>query len=228
MVTRTAQGIPGDPINVGLVGSKPDVLCAMHAAGWYPADPITLRSSLEIVGSVVLDRPYRDAPVSNLFYEGRREELAFEKPEGRSADRRQHVRFWEVLKQGEEGRPVWLGAATFDRRVGFSRYTGQVTHHIAPDIDAERVRLTNDLKAARVVEAIYEVSGVGPTLLGRNGEGDPYFTDGEVEISRLVEGCNTKAATVADLDNPPIVDLKNDVWKSVADLLRSSPIAPSE
>jgi hypothetical protein len=228
MVTRTAQGIPGDPINVGLVGSKPDVLCAMHAAGWYPADPITLRSSLEIVGSVVLDRPYRDAPVSNLFYEGRREELAFEKPEGRSADRRQHVRFWEVLKQGEEGRPVWLGAATFDRRVGFSHYTGQVTHHIAPDIDAERERLTNDLKAARVVEAIYEVSGVGPTLLGRNGEGDPYFTDGEVEISRLVEGCNTKAATVADLDNPPIVDLKNDVWKSVADLLRSSPIAPSE
>jgi hypothetical protein len=228
MVTRTAQGIPGDPINVGLVGSKPDVLCAMHAAGWYPADPITLRSSLEIVGSVVLDRPYRDAPVSNLFYEGRREELAFEKPEGRSADRRQHVRFWEVLKQGEEGRPVWLGAATFDRRVGFSHYTGQVTHHIAPDIDAERERLTNDLKAARVVEAIYEVSGVGPTLLGRNGEGDPYFTDGEVEISRLVEGCNTKAATVADLDNPPIVDLKNDVWKSVADLLRSSPIAPPE
>jgi hypothetical protein len=228
MVTRTAQGIPGDPINVGVVGSKPDVLCAMHAAGWYPADPITLRSSLEIVGSVVLDRPYRDAPVSTLLYEGRREELAFEKPEGRSADRRQHVRFWEVLKQGEEGRPVWLGAATFDRRVGFSHYTGQVTHHIAPDIDAERERLTNDLKAARVVDAIYEVSGVGPTLLGRNGEGDPYYTDGEVEISRLVEGCNTKAATVADLDNPPIVDMKNVVWKSVADLLRSSPIAPSE
>jgi LssY-like putative type I secretion system component LssY len=228
MVTRTAQGIPGDPINVGLVGSKADVLCAMHAAGWYPADPITLRSSLEIVGSVVLDRPYRHAPVSNLFYEGRREELAFERPVGRSADRRQHVRFWEVLKQGEEGRPVWLGAATFDRRVGFSHYTGQVTHHIAPDVDAERDALTNDLKAAKVVEAIYEVSGVGPTVLGRNGEGDPYYTDGEVEISRLVEGCNTKAATVAELDNPPIVDLKNVAWKSVADVLRSNVTAPSE
>ena len=31
MVTRTAQDIPGDPINVGLVGTKEDVLCAMHA-----------------------------------------------------------------------------------------------------------------------------------------------------------------------------------------------------
>src|SRR5258707_11771597 len=68
MVTRTAQGIPGDPINVGLIGYEKDVLCAMQAAGWYPADRVTLRSSIEIVGSVLLDRPYRDAPVSPLFY----------------------------------------------------------------------------------------------------------------------------------------------------------------
>ena len=33
MVTLTAQGIPGDPINVGLVGHAKDVLCAMQAAG---------------------------------------------------------------------------------------------------------------------------------------------------------------------------------------------------
>ena len=32
MVTRTGDGIPGDPINVGLVGSREDVLCAMNAA----------------------------------------------------------------------------------------------------------------------------------------------------------------------------------------------------
>ena len=57
MITRTAAGIPGDPINVGLVGSREEVLCAMNAAGWHPADPITLRSSIEIVGSVLLDRP---------------------------------------------------------------------------------------------------------------------------------------------------------------------------
>ena len=66
MVTHTSQGIPGDPINVGLVGTRADVLCAMHAAGWYPADPITFRSSVEIVGSVILRRPYDDAPVSDF------------------------------------------------------------------------------------------------------------------------------------------------------------------
>lgn len=225
MVTRTAQGIPGDAINVGLVGSKDDVLCAMHAAGWYPADPITLRSSFAIVGSVVLDRPYRDAPVSSLYYQGRAEDLAFEKPDGRSADRRQHVRFWEVLKRGDEGRPVWLGSATFDRGVGLSHLTAQVTHHTAPDIDAERDQLTADLKAAKVVEAIYEVSGVGPTLNGRNGEGDRYYTDGEIKISRLVEGCNVKAETTAELDNPPLVDLKNVAWETIAALLSPRPQA---
>jgi hypothetical protein len=220
MLTRTAQGIPGDAINVGLVGSREDVLCAMHAAAWYPADPITFRSSLEIVGSVVLNRPYRDAPVSNLFYEARREDLAFEKPDGRSADRRHHIRFWEVLKQGEEGRPVWLGSVTFDRGVGLSRYTGQVTHHIAPNIDAERDVLTDDLKAAKVVKAVYEVSGIGPTLNGRNGEGDPYYTDGEIKISRLVAGCNVKAETTVDLNNPPLVIIKNVAWKAIANMLQ--------
>jgi hypothetical protein len=50
MVTRTAQGIPGDPMNIGMVGNTADRVCAMHAAGWYPADPITLKSSIEIIG----------------------------------------------------------------------------------------------------------------------------------------------------------------------------------
>ncbi len=221
MVTRTGQGIPGDPINVGLVGAREDVLCAMHAAGWYPADPITFRSSVEIVGSVILRRPYRDAPVSNLFYDGRREDLAFEKPVGTSADRRHHVRYWEVLKRGEEGRPVWLGAVTFDQDVGLSHYTGQVTHHIGANIDAERDGLTNDLINAKVVEAIYEVSGIGPTLVGRNGEGDRYYTDGEIKISRLVMGCNSKAETAVELANPPMVNLKNEAWKAIANMLGS-------
>jgi LssY C-terminus len=227
MVTRTAQGIPGDPLNIGLVGSKEDVLCAMHAAAWYPADPITFRSSLEIIGSVVLDRPYRDAPVSSLFYDRRREDFAFEKPDGRSADRRHHVRFWEVLKRGDEGRPVWLGSVTFDRGVGLSRDTGQVTHHIAPDVDAARDGLTDDLKAAKVVEAIYEVFGVDPTLNGRNGEGDPYYTDGEVDISRLVVGCGAKAQTTIELDNPPLVTIKNVTWKAVANMLKLGETPPA-
>jgi hypothetical protein len=220
MVTLTAQGIPGDPINVGLVGDDKDVLCAMGAAGWYPADRVTLRSSIEIVGSVVLDRPYRDAPVSNLYYLGRREDLAFEKPDGRSADRRHHVRFWKVLEQGEEKRPVWLGDATFDRGVGVSHYTGAITHHIDADIDAERALLAADLEAAGMVTAKYQVTGIGPTMAGRNGGGDLYYTDGEVWILRLVEACQKRTDPATVIPSPPATELKDQIWQAVADALR--------
>src|SRR5580765_8562738 len=45
-VTHTASGIPGDPLNVALVGAEDQVITMMLAARWYPADPITLKSSL--------------------------------------------------------------------------------------------------------------------------------------------------------------------------------------
>ena len=219
MVTLTAQGIPGDPINVGAIGDEKEVLCAMNEAGWFPADPVTLRSSIEIVGSVLLDRAYRDAPVSPLFYLGRREELAFEKPAGTSADRRHHVRFWKVLDRGQEQRPVWLGAVTFDKGVGVSHFTGAITHHIDADLDAERQLLATDLEGAGQVTAKYQVTGVGPTVAGRNGGGDPYFTDGEVWILRLAEDCHKQSGPVTVIPSPPATELKDQIWHGIADAL---------
>ncbi|MBV8927378.1 MAG: LssY C-terminal domain-containing protein [Bradyrhizobium sp.] len=216
MVTRTAQGIPGDPINVGLIGNEKEVLCAMDAATWSPADPVTFRSSIEIAGSVLLDRAYPDAPVSPLFYLGRREVLAFEKPAGRSADRRHHVRFWKVLDTGEEQRPVWLGAVTFDKGVGVSHFTGAITHHIDADLDAERARLAIDIEQAGMATARYQVTGVGLTLTGRNGGGDLYYTDGEVWILRLVADCRAGSGPVAELPSPPATALKDQIWHAIA------------
>ena len=220
MVTRTGQGIPGDPMNVGLIGDARDVICAMHQAGWYPADPITLRSSIEIVGSVLLDRPYRDAPVSNLYYQGRREDLAYEKAIGASADRRNHVRYWKVLDQGEEKRPVWLGAATQDRGVGVSKYTVAVTHHISPDLDAERTVLTADLENAGMVDAKYQVTGICPTIAGYNGGGDLYYTDGEIWVLRLVEACKKREGPAVTIPSPPATELKDQIWHAIAGAIR--------
>jgi hypothetical protein len=216
MVTRTANGIPGDPLNVGLVGSRDDILRAMDAAGWFPADPITLRTSIEIVGSVVLDRPYRDAPVSPLYYDGKKEQLAFEKPEGKSADKRHHVRLWQVLETGTHDRPVWLGAVTFDRGVGLSHDTGQVTHHIAPDIDADRDLLMHDLREAGMVQTFFQISGIGPTLLGRNGGGDLYYTDGEIDVARLVVDGVKRTEPPNTLPPPPLIALKDQIWHGVS------------
>jgi hypothetical protein len=220
MVTRTSADLPGDPLNVGLVGDEQDVVRAMDAAGWFAADPVTLRSSIEIIGRVVLDRPYRGAPVSPLYFQGRKEQLAFEKPDGRSADRRNHVRFWVALEKGEDGRPVWLGSATFDRGVGFSRYTGQVTHHIAADIDAERNLLMTDLREARVVRSFFQLSGIGPTLFGRNGGGDPYYTDGEIDVAVLVPGAANGPVDPAKIPPPALIALKDAVWHGIAQQVR--------
>ena len=182
MVTATAQGIPGDPINVGLVGSRAQVVAAMAAAGWHAADPITLETSLAIGVDIVLRRSYADAPVSSLFYEGRRQDLAFEKAATRSPARRHHVRFWLAKEPDASGRELWLGAATFDHSVGLSHDTGQITHHIDPDVDRERDFLLRSLGEAGVLTSIAAAPGIGATLGGRNGGGDPYYTDGEVLI----------------------------------------------
>ena len=72
MTTQTKQGIPGDPMNVGMVGSRGDLIQAMHAAGWYPADPITLRSSIAIIGSVMRklrNVPHlQEKPINSMFF----------------------------------------------------------------------------------------------------------------------------------------------------------------
>ena len=219
-----AVGIPGDPLNIGLIGGEEDVVRALDAAGWSPADPITLASCIRIATSVVFKRPDPEAPVSSLFLFGRRQDLAFEKPVGGSARHRHHVRFWKWVDGGHAGRPLWIGSATYDISVGFSHLTGQVTHHIAPDIDAERRGLINDLIKAGWLDKIYQVTGVGATLTGRNGGGDRYYTDGELTIGVL--GAEADADSPVRLPNPPAVQLKEQLWSAIGPLLRATGPGP--
>jgi hypothetical protein len=123
--------------------------------------------------------------MSSLLFDGRAQDLAFEKPVGDSADRRHHVRFWRTDVLADDGRPIWLGAASFDRGVGLSHDTGAITHHIGPDVDAERDFLIGDLTAAGQLASASEVAGIGATNTGRNGGGDPYFTDGKAVVGVL-------------------------------------------
>ncbi len=218
--TLTGQGIPGDPLNVGLIGSENEVVRSMLGAGWNPANPITLRSSLGIAASVIFKRPDPDAPVSNLYLFGRRQDLAFEKPVGHDARRRHHVRFWKSPELGREGAPLFIGSATFDVRVGFSHDTGQITHHISPDIDAERDGLIADLVGAGRLARIYQVTGVGATLFGRNGGRDRYYTDGELTI--VVVTLNSANGDRPErLPNPDVVRIKDQLWTAIRLLLNA-------
>ena len=183
-ITHTGSGIPGDPLNIGLVGSEEDVIRGMTAAAWHPADPITFRSSVRIAVDSVFHRPDENAPVSNLYLFGRKQDLAFELPVGDSPRQRHHVRFWRSDKL-DKGRPIWFGSATFDERVGLSYTTGEVTHHIGPNVDAERDRILADLHKAGQVLEVYWEEHFHHQLEGKNGGGDTWRTDGRLAIAVL-------------------------------------------
>jgi hypothetical protein len=178
-ITHTANGIPGDAVKLALVGSEADVVHAMTAAGWFPADAITFRSSVRIAVDSVFRRPDEDAPVSDLFLFGRKQDLAYEQPIGDNPRKRHHIRFWRWDRL-HDGRPVGFGTATFDERVGFSHNTGQV------DVDAKRDRILRELQKARQTDDVHYMDHVHQDLQGRNGGGDPWHTDGRLGVAMLV------------------------------------------
>lgn len=184
-ITHTKSGMPGDPLNVALVGSDEKLHRAMLAAGWYPADPITIESSLRIAVGVVFKRPFDEAPVSPLYLFGRKQDLAFEKPVGDNPRERHHVRFWRSDKLDDQGRPLWWGAATFDTHVGFSHLTGQITHHISPNVDADRDLLLGDLRKAGALASESWIDPFQKQKSGKNGEGDPWNSDGRLAIGYI-------------------------------------------
>lgn len=216
-ITHTPAGLPGDPLNVALVGTTEDVIRALAAAKWWPADPITLESSLRIAESVVLHRPDPNAPVSTLLLFGRPQDLAFEQDVGGSAKERNHVRFWRTDVRADGGAPVWVGAAAFDHGVGLSHTTGQITHHIGADLDAERDRLMDDLVRADWVVTRYSVTGIGPTVDGHNGGGDRYFTDGEMAVGVLAPPVTGRRVRV--LANPTPIVVKQQFWSWIRPML---------
>ncbi len=181
-IARTGADHPGDPLNVSLIGTEREVKKLMVAGKWYPADPLTLRSCLEIAEATVLKRHYEDAPVSNLYLFGRKQDLAFEQLAGANPRHRHHVRFWRTEQLDEDGRPVWMGAATYDRSVGFSHATGQITHHIDADVDAERDYLFRSLDETGRLSETYAVENFHLVRVGKNGGGDPWHTDGRLYV----------------------------------------------
>ena len=113
---------------------------------------------------------------------GRKEDLAFEKPVGDNPQHRNHVRYWKTTQADDDGRPMWVGYASYDKGVGLSHTTGEVTHHIAEDVDTERDRLFKDLKETGRLSDVSVEKGFHKTLSGKNGGGDPWKTDGDLWI----------------------------------------------
>ena len=183
-ITLTGNGIPGDPLNVAVIGTEAELKQIVQAAGWHAGRSARAAERLDDRRRHGAQAARRYGAVSNLFLFGRKEDLAFEQPVGDSPRKRNHVRFWHTDKI-DNGRPEWIGSATYDERVGLSGTTGQITHHIAADVDAERDHLFQDLKETGDLSETYFVDGFHKTLEGRNGGGDRWYTDGRLEVGGI-------------------------------------------
>lgn len=183
--TRTAEGVLSDPVNLAVDGPERDLHVAMRRAGWVLAEERTLSSAWSMVRSTLLRRSYPAAPVSDLYLMGRRHAFTYQKEVGGTTTKRHHVRFWQmppdfVLPGGY--RTDWLAAATYDRAVGFSFFTLQITHRIDENIDAERDFVVDTLRFADPLLQVEVIEEFSTSYHHRNGQGDRIRTDGDLPV----------------------------------------------
>ncbi|AOZ72805.1 hypothetical protein BK816_05430 [Boudabousia tangfeifanii] len=186
--TKTGDGLLGDPVNLALLGEEEDIHAIMAKAGWVRADEITLRSSWGIVKSSLTGKSYPNAPVSDLFLFGHRHAFAYQQEVDGSAAQRHHVRFWPT-PQGWDlpgKQPVdWLAAGTYDKSVGLSTLTFQVTHKIDDDVDAERDYIIKTIRYTDPECKVKVLESFSTAFHDRNGGGDIVRTDGNMPILDL-------------------------------------------
>ncbi len=186
--TRTSDGLLGDPINLALLGETEQLHRAMTDASWTLADEVTLRSSWRIITSTLTRKSYDEAPVSPLFLFGRMQDFAYQQEVEGNPAKRHHVRFWRtpdgwLLPGGT--RVDWLAAGTFDRAVGFSLFTLQVTHKIEADIDIERDHIIASVQAGNPSIPVRILREFSTGYHSRNGGGDSIRTDGHLPVIDL-------------------------------------------
>jgi len=192
--TERLDGRPApDIINIAFVGSEQDLLDAFSAAGWYRADPATLRNYSRMYSAFNSMSKYASAPVSTLLYKDAGPALVFEKSLNNVA-KRHHVRIWEAGTI--DGAPIWLGAATHDTGIGFNLRGANFTHKIDMNIDTERTKVATDLVFGGCSQTPGRVEREhAASASSRNG----LVTDGAVEVLEL-QSC-APAVDLAD-DSP--------------------------
>ncbi|MCU1406449.1 MAG: hypothetical protein JWQ43_2752 [Glaciihabitans sp.] len=209
---RTTDGLLGDPINIALLGAEGQLHHVMTAAGWVRADDLSATSGWRIVRSTVLRRSYPAAPVSPLLLFGRLQDFAYQQQVDGSPGKRHHVRFWKcpdgwMLPGGH--RADWLAAGTYDRSVGLSLFTLQVTHKIAADTDAERDHVVATAASADPAVTVTVINNFSTGYHARNGGGDAIVTDGNLPVIDLgavqTPGVASPVLTTDSRDTRPAV-----------------------
>lgn len=193
--SRAADGLLADPVNIVLVGSEENLRHAFTAAGWYEADPLTVKSNWKMITSFIQNKPYLQAPFSSHYLFGRRQDHGFQKSIGRSPRKRHHIRFWAANLSPETdlmnisywlrhhpidpGQPLmWVGSGTKDIGLGLTRLTYKITHAVEKEVDKEREYILGSLREAGCI-AKERYLHSGEFVVGK------YISDGRVVVAEL-------------------------------------------
>jgi hypothetical protein len=199
--TITGDGLPGDPVNVAIVGTLRELRAAFARLGWPEADRLSLASSWGMIRAFVFNSPYPTAPFSTLYLFGRGQDIGFQRAIDNSPRKRHHIRFWALSvtraqdtwgaagfwrntdRPPDSERVIWVGAATRDIGLSLTRFTFQITHATDSHTNVERDYVISELMKGRAIEAVkvYQSGQQLPTERVNH-----YVTDGEITLAKLV------------------------------------------
>jgi LssY C-terminus len=200
--TITGDGLPGDPVNVVLKGTFAQLRAAFATVGWSEADRLSLRSSIGMARSFVMNSPYPTAPFSTLYLFGRGQDIGFQHAIDDSPRKRHHIRFWALSfarasstlgtaafwlntdRPSEDEHVLWVGAGTKDTGFALTKLTFQITHATDADTNAEREYVVGELKKGGVIGEVTSYR-TGDQLVTESV--NRYITDGDVAVATLAE-----------------------------------------
>ncbi|MDQ4501264.1 LssY C-terminal domain-containing protein [Sinomonas sp. ASV322] len=178
--SETLTGDRMEPASFVFVGTEDELVHAFEGRGWDRADRSTLADTLRAVAVGFQGGQYRTAPVTPAFMASEPEAIAFQQATASNTLRqRHHIRIWRSSYTAPDGRAVWEATASFDDGIEFAGAAKIPTHHIDPNVDAERAYIIGSLGYPE------HLVPLTTPQMGHNGSGDEFFTDGKAELVSL-------------------------------------------
>ncbi len=199
----TPDGFASDPLNIGIVATRRQLITVMEKSGWYHADPHSIKNIIHLIFIFIFGGKYLNAPVSSLYLFGRKQDLAFERAVKGEANARHHVRFWATTYDEKRRFSIrsihwhhrrahlygdnllWVGAASLDVGFSFIKHNLQVTHMIDPDTNKERELIVKQLQEQALVKDVETITLGEPYRLINRVLNGSLHTDGKMDIVNL-------------------------------------------